>query len=92
MADKFRLYVPDLDSPFQEAFPITPNDEVLFANTTRGLWVGTGGNVHVQMMGYFGGPGSNVVFYNIQSGTELRVRALRVFSSNTTASDIVGAF
>lgn len=48
------------------------------------LYVGVGGDVKVLTAG-----GDEVTFVNVQNGTFLPVQVLRVFSSDTTASDIL---
>jgi hypothetical protein len=53
------------------------------------LYIGRGnasiyGNVRVLTVG-----GDDVVFYNVQQGTFLPVQVLRVFETDTTASDII---
>lgn len=48
------------------------------------LYVGTGGNLRVLTAG-----GDDVVFAGLQNGTFLPVNVVRVFSTGTTASDIL---
>ena len=48
------------------------------------LYVGTGGNLRVLTAG-----GDDVVFTDLPSGSFLPVNVLRVFLTNTTASDIL---
>lgn len=74
------------------AAEVTPNDNVNIKNpadnlpTKEGcvLYVGTGGDIRVLTAG-----GDGVTFVNVQNGTFLPVQVLRVFSSDTTASDIL---
>lgn len=51
------------------------------------LFVGTGGNIQVTMVG-----GQTVVFNNIADGTFLPIQVKRVWATNTTATDIVAIF
>ena len=51
------------------------------------LFVGTGGNIQVTMVG-----GQTVVFNNIADGTFLPIQVKRVWATNTTASNIVAIF
>lgn len=63
---------------------ITPHD----TNTvekTRGLYVGTGGDITVVNL-----QGNSVVFANVPDGTILPIRITAVKATGTTASDIVG--
>ena len=48
------------------------------------LYVGTKGNIKVMTVG-----GDEVVFTNIQDGSFIPVQVLKVFSTGTTASNIV---
>jgi hypothetical protein len=85
MADAFLKDVPDLESPGIGAFEITPSDSTVFDQPTRALWVGTQGNLKVQLVG-----GSVVTFKNMIG--LLPVRVNKVFSTGNTAADIVGVF
>lgn len=48
------------------------------------LYIGTGGDLRVLTVG-----GDEVVFYNIQDGSFLPVQVLRVYESETTATNIL---
>lgn len=48
------------------------------------LYIGTGGNLRVMTEG-----GDDVVFTNVLGGTTLPVNVVRVYATNTTASNIV---
>jgi hypothetical protein len=69
---------------------VTPSDtaNIFYANAGDNsgcvLYVGTGGNVRVLTVG-----GDDVVFTNVQDGSFLPIQVLRVFATNTTASNIV---
>jgi len=68
---------------------ITPSDTENFGyetQTNKGavLFVGTGGDLRVLSFN-----GDDVVFKNIPDGSFLPIQAVRVFSTNTTATDIV---
>lgn len=69
--------------PAQDAESITPSDTGAIASA-RGLFVGTGGDVKVDMEA-----GTTITFSNVISGTLLPVKAIRVYSTGTTASNIV---
>lgn len=51
------------------------------------LFIGTGGNIQVTMVG-----GQTVVFRNIAAGTFLPIQVKRVWATNTTASNIIAIF
>lgn len=69
---------------------VTPSDTVniFYANAgdNQGnvLYIGTGGDLRVLTVS-----GDDIVFTNIQDGTFLPIQVLRVFSTNTTALNIV---
>ena len=79
-----------MESPLRNLFAVTPHDTTLFTNPTRGLWVGVGGDIVILAAGDEGG--SSVLLKNVASGTMLPIQAIRVDSTNTTASSIVGGF
>lgn len=70
-------------SQARNAQSVTPSPNAL--NDTDGvLYVGTGGAVQVRTSG-----GQTVTFPNIQDGSFVPVRVDRVFSTGTTASNII---
>lgn len=75
----------DISAPGEEAFAITPSDGVDLATLPRYLYVGTGGDVVVVTKS-----GATVAFRSVPTGGYVLVRAVRVLSNGTTASNIVG--
>ncbi|MEY2875998.1 MAG: hypothetical protein RLZZ373_3369 [Pseudomonadota bacterium] len=73
---------PDLTVPPTHALAITPADADL-VQITRGLYIGTAGDLAVRM-----GDGTDVTFANVPAGTIMPVRVKRVRAA-TTADDIV---
>lgn len=71
-------------SPASNFAAVTPSDSVNLTYFTRALYVGTGGNVVVVSPS-----GTAVTFSNVPDGAILPVKAMRVNSTNTTASNIV---
>jgi len=72
-----------------EAIDISGTDHTT-TSTTRALWVGTAGNVKVDMVGGEG-PGETVdtiTFTNVQNGTLLPIAVTKVYKTGTTASDM----
>lgn len=72
------------------AAAVTPSDTINIPSINGGtnngcvLYVGTPGNLKVLTVG-----GDEVIFPNIQAGTFVPVQVLRVFSTGTTATNIV---
>jgi hypothetical protein len=72
------------DSSASRAYAITPANSDL-ATPVRAIYVGGAGNVQIT------DPDGNVtIFYNVPAGTILPVMIVRVSSTNTTATNIVG--
>lgn len=85
MADAFSSNEAGLDSPAFNAAAVTPNDSTDLTNTARALYIGGAGDVVVDMVG----SGSTITFAGLAAGTILPVRAARVRSTSTTATNIV---
>lgn len=74
------------------ALAVIPNDDedIYFVGSEADkvipcvLYVGTGGDLKVRTEG-----GDDVIFYNLNDGVFLPVNVLRVFDTDTTASDVV---
>ncbi len=89
MADTHKNIGPgDLDAPAERAFTVTPHDTNPLANITRGLYVGSTGDVTCRLKG----DTSDVVFSSVPAGALLPFRIEYVRTTGTTASDIVGVF
>lgn len=90
MPDRYGKEYGVLDSVCFDGFAITPNDSTVFSQPTRAIYVGSGGNLTVQMVGY---DNSNTIltFTNLFSGTILPIRAQRVYTT-TTATNLVGMY
>jgi hypothetical protein len=73
--------------PAKHAFAVAPADGADLAVVTRGLYVGTAGDVKVTTNG-----GDTVTFKNLAAGLIHPIRASRVFATGTTATDIVGVY
>lgn len=68
----------------EKGFDVTPSDTAV-QPPHRGLWVGDGGHLVVEMR-----KGGTVTYRNIASGSSLGIRARIIFATGTTASNIVG--
>ena len=85
MADAFENLNPGLDSPARQAFAIgTATYGTALSQTTRALYVGTGGDVVADMAG-----GNTVTFAGVQDGSILPIR-VTALGTATTATGIVG--
>jgi hypothetical protein len=77
----------DLLGPANDGAAVTPNDSTDLPTVSKRLWIGGAGNVTLNTVA-----GTTLVYTNVAAGTYLRVRAARVFSTGTTASNIVAEF
>jgi hypothetical protein len=68
------------------AVAVTPSDTTTFGDQTRALWVGGSGAVKVRMS-----DGSDCVFSDL-SATLLPIQCDMVYSTGTTATNIVAMF
>lgn len=74
--------------PAENATAITPNDSTELSPVPRGIYVGTGGNLALLLVR----DSVAVTFVNVPDGSIVPARALKVMSTNTTASDIVALY
>jgi hypothetical protein len=73
--------------PAENALAVTPSDSAdLTGAPCRALYVGTGGNISL-IVG-----GNTLTFTAVPSGSILPVRASRVRSTSTTASNIIALY
>lgn len=72
-----------VDGPANDATEITPGTSVL-TDMTRAIYVGTGGAMTVRTRG-----GNDITFSNIPDGSIIPIRADKIYSAGTDASDIV---
>lgn len=85
--DLFDLNQPGLTSPLEYGFAVTPHDTDELAQVTRELYVGTGGNLALELK-----HGDTVTLNNVADGSRLPYRAAKVLATGTTASQIVGLY
>jgi len=72
-------------SPAVSAFSITPSDSTTF-EATRGIFIGSAGNIKV----LFSKDSTAVVLSGLAEGAFYPFSVVRVYSTDTTASNIVG--
>ena len=82
MADTFSGHSSGLDSPASDFEAVVTNTD--FTATCRGVYVGGAGNVSAKSVS-----GSDVVFTGVPAGSILPIRATRINTTNTTATDMV---
>lgn len=85
MADKFEHQAPGLTSPGLSAFAINPSNGNDLPQVTRALYVGAAGNVRVELV-----DGSEATFRSMQPGMMYPLRIRKVFSTGTSADDLIG--
>lgn len=90
MSDRFNKSYTNIDSIAYDAFTITANDSVTFSQPTRAVYVGSSGNVHVEMVSY-DGSNTELTFVGAVAGSVLPIRIQKVFA-NTTANNLIGLF
>lgn len=71
-----------------ETAAITLSDTVDLSPIPRGVWVGVGGDVTLMAMG----DSASVTLKNVPTGSYLPIRAKRVYTTNTTATNLVSLF
>jgi hypothetical protein len=84
--DDFSSLPQGINGPASKAVPITPSDGADIAVATRGIYVGGGGDLRVDMQG--GGP--PLTFVGVAAGTILPIRVSRVYNTGTTATNLIG--
>jgi len=86
--DTLPKYGPDLDTPAEHAFSVTPSDTNELAYVTRQLYVGVTGDVTVILYR----DTTPVLFKSVPGGTTLRIRVKQVMSAGTNASQILALY
>ena len=82
--DQFKDLPATLTSPATYAGDVVPNDTVPLSVVTRAVYVGQTGDVSVEMQS-----GQIVTFQNVQGGSILAIRTLKVRATGTTATGVV---
>lgn len=86
MVDRFPQMATERHHPATGAVAVSPDDNEEL-DTTRALYVGSTGNLKVDM-----GAGGAVTFSNVPDGTILPICVTKVYNSDTTASDILALY
>lgn len=86
--DKFAGRDPDgLIGPANSGEAITKSDTVEFATVSRAIYVGGAGDVVAIMV-----DGTSLTFSSVPAGTTLPIRAKRIHSTGTTATNMVALY
>jgi len=85
MADRFNGTSDSPSSPARQAFAITPNDDNIIDPLPKAIICGGAGNVTLKAVD----SGGNVTI-PVVAGQQLDIRAEKVLSNGTTATNIVG--
>jgi hypothetical protein len=76
-----------ITAPAQHGFAITPNDSTDLTAETRGLYVGTSGDLSLVLAS-----GDAVLLAGAIGGVVLPLRVRRVKATGTTATQLVGLY
>ena len=82
--DQFKDFPNTLTSPATNAAAITPSDTSPLSEVSRAIYVGQTGDISVEMQN-----GQIVTFQNVQGGSILALRTLKIRLTGTTATGIV---
>lgn len=77
----------DLSAPARGVVSVTPSDTVDLTIPSRYLYVGSAGDVKVDMV-----DGTITIFTSVAAGTILPIRVSRVYLTLTTASGIIALY
>ena len=86
MTDRYSDHASNLVSPAAGGYAIVPHDSHAVPEVTRAVYVGSGGNLVVELAW-----GATLTFANLPSGALLPIRVNRVLTA-TTASSLVGLY
>lgn len=82
--DKFGTTRTENYSPGEKFTAVTPDNDTDLAEVTRGLYVGSAGDLKINDR-----HGNAITLKNLAAGVIHPIRASRVFATGTTALDIV---
>lgn len=85
--DDFASFKGGLESPIRRGFDISPHDTNEVSHITRAIHIGVGGDVKVTTV-----DGDTFVLKNCVSGDRYPVMARIIWSTGTTATNLVGLY
>jgi hypothetical protein len=71
----------------RRAAEVVTSNTVTYESPTRGVYVGVGGNVKVDMVS-----GGTVTFVGVVAGTLLPIQVERIYATGTTATSMVALY
>ena len=71
----------------RRAAEVVTSNSVTYESPTRGVYVGVGGNVKVDMVS-----GGTVTFVGVPAGTLLPIQVERIYTTGTTATNMVALY
>jgi len=74
-------------APPADIFVITPSDDDNLEHATRGIYIGTAGNIKLTTTN-----GKTGTFVNVAAGSILPIQAIKVFETDTNAANLVGVY
>lgn len=75
------------EAKIERAFEITPSDTNNLLHPTIALYVGTGGDIKLELIS-----GETVTLTNLVAGAWHPISAVKVYASGTDCDEIVGAY
>ncbi|WP_108263677.1 spike base protein, RCAP_Rcc01079 family [Mangrovicoccus ximenensis] len=90
MIDFFKKFAKSLSGPITNAEPVTPSDVTDLPVIPRALYVGTGGDVTVELLD--SPSGTARTFRNIPDASLLPVRVRKILATGTNAADILAVW
>ena len=76
-----------LTDPIESAFVVTPDDNTDLIRDTRGVYVGSSGDLRVDLVGEV-----TTVFSGLAAGIIHPIRVRKVYSTGTDAASILGVY
>lgn len=65
---------------------VTPSDSTII-NATRGIWIGTGGDLHVTMAS-----GQELTFEDVPGGIVMPLQVIRIYATGTSALGMIALY
>lgn len=90
MSDPFFKTPSSVNAPAAHSVAIVTNDAADQAITYKAIYVGNTGDVKVELAGDT--VGNAVTFKNVPNGAFLPIRARKIYTTGTTATNMVGLY